>query len=974
MVAKHLIENSFFLELKKRQGMKADAYCGLLPLAEPEAGEALEFIKAVFPSYTPHGMGHSMRILEQLYLAMNNALCSSLSSAELFCLIMATMFHDMGMASPVADNKEQQRKEHHLYAEEPLRRFIEENLRAVRERGRLLTCILFVCRAHGMELESFYGDQDFYKIDMIDGEVLRFGLLGVLLRIGDLLDLDENRSIDFIRRVYPSYFPQGSVYHHERHEQIKQYYISHDKIVVGVWAKNIEEFHIWEGWFHYLEWEILKANTYLHPKICNEFYFPALEYDIEKAAGSNFETEELRFELTDEGALWSILSQSVYTEEFDFIRELVQNGIDAVLMRYYVDTSVELATPSPRGWKIWDRQEKIIVSYSAEQRSLIISDFGTGMNLKEIKQFLFKIADSGYRQQATPRGFSFPAIAKFGIGFISCLSKCEEITIFTQPAKKEPGCMVRLFSNSTRAYFEELAFRPEHGTTICMILKRPYQRDEIRKYLQNMFRYTSVPVEFLDLDFMEKQTDLLLESGNLIKKPTYAHCYIMPHADFEASYQEVGLTRELLYQKSRGKTKVIQEKYDILQETVDNWINERRNFELSKKSFEKELAMLLRQIAGVDTESDIRKEISVIQQHCREWSEQDFVEHSYNLLNRLCDYQDGLQIVVDRLRNEERAFLPPRVVLGKDHLETFFDISTCAVQLTEHFGEKCIFIDPAKKGIHLKECGILFVQCNFEDMETGIEWCSIHGFLYRDGTLTKQLSSIDIDYRNDMRSDFEWISEWEEDYDIFEILEDHLGETGVNIGDGVTTRIRELTLSKEQFCQREEEVCEVCYDYGEWTRHSYMKKGATDFLNSLEHSLHMASDKDFPIHQIRYGQSALFQDGILIDGDPTQIVPLGMCKTRINLCAGARFDLNVTRRYADAAREKLDRWLATIGVIIQNQVIEQLLAAFDSCCLSWDVDALCFATGAANYFERQCAEQTKNLLQKFATVEKHASI
>ena len=86
MVAKNLEGNPFFQLLESRAEKEADArvYAGLLLLTEPEAQEALEFIKGVFPGFTPHGMAHSLRILTNLYQALSDPLREALSAPELW--------------------------------------------------------------------------------------------------------------------------------------------------------------------------------------------------------------------------------------------------------------------------------------------------------------------------------------------------------------------------------------------------------------------------------------------------------------------------------------------------------------------------------------------------------------------------------------------------------------------------------------------------------------------------------------------------------------------------------------------------------------------------------------------------------------------------------------------------------------------------------------------------------------------------
>ena len=125
------------------------------------------------------------------------------------------------------------------------------------------------------------------------------------------------------------------------------------------------------------------------------------------------------FKWTIRELFWDIITKSVYTNEFDYIRELIQNAIDATLLKIYLDDKENIEYQSPRSWHCND---KVMIAYSQKEGTLWVEDYGTGMNENELSNYLFKTANSGYKYMKK-REFMFPAIAKFGIGFVACLTK-----------------------------------------------------------------------------------------------------------------------------------------------------------------------------------------------------------------------------------------------------------------------------------------------------------------------------------------------------------------------------------------------------------------------------------------------------------------------------------------------------------------------------------------------------------------------
>lgn len=874
MLDKSLGQNPMFQMLEGRGGADAKAYTGLLLLVESDAREALEYIKAVFPGFTTHGMGHSLRILEKIERILSDGLRQELSVPEIFCLIMAAMFHDMGMARAAEPDRDRQREQHHLYAEGPLEEFMSQRLTLVKEWRRLYNCILFVCKAHGMERGALYGDKSFYDKDMIEGGVLRFGLLAVLLRVGDLLDLDENRTSGFVRGLNAHYFQDGtSRLHHIRHEHVDRVYLAPEVIEIEVRAENVEEYRLWEWWLGYLEGDILHANTHLMPKLGGALLLPEPKCRVQKAAGADFETEELRFELTEEGRLWTILSQYVYTEEFDFIRELVQNGIDAVLIKDYADLKVPLPAPSPRSWGEWDGGNRVVVAYSARQGSLMVWDTGIGMDSKEVRRFLFRVADSGYRYQAETREFPFPAIAKFGIGFISCLSKCEEVVLLTHPASGAGGCKVRMFSNSVRAFFEKLEGRPDSGTMVCMSLKRRYPAEEVRDYLVKTFRYPSVPVEWLDLDEMGDQEKILRGMGKLrARSAKAAQGAVMSQWEFEERY----------------------ELFDAVRKNA-----------------------------------------------CRE--------------------------------REMSALPPPRWRVGEAQIGPLWRHQVCMVPFGERLNDLRIITDPAEAVRYRDGKGLMAVQCGFTDWELGVEWRSIHCFLYQKGRLVCKLAglwkeggegTVDVGVEGLRELGADQNFDANELLDVNKLLDAYMEKLDHSEQKDVEIYVRTLAVEQETMIQTDLERFWQVVGYDGWHE-----------LEDEEGGFRIRF-KQFPVGQsgenvgsstvigdISRIKSGCYQDGILLDVDPTDLVPMGMCRAQVNLSAGARMELNITRHHVNEAHEVTDKWLSEVGSEIQQQVVRRLKKPLRDWGFQENTGRLCARKRDVleSYFGFQCLSQLRVL-------------
>jgi len=433
-------------------------------------------------------------------------------------LIMAALFHDTGMAMYELEDADKVRTNHSKISTGVLDKYFEDKMQLIPTRDRLKAAIAFACEAHGMSTENLYSCSIYKEKDKIDADDVRFGLLASLIRVGDLLDLDSKRVNEFVLSRFSSKFSKESLEHQCRHLRVDKFYYSPTNLKVEVTAESLEQFKIWSGWLQWLKDEVLHINTYL-----GEYgiIFPVLEKKVNIPEDADFEIEELRFEIDDSGGIWKILSQSIYTDELDFLRELVQNAIDATLFKYYLNSEIELSHQSPRSWSI-DNQSNIVVAISAKRKELYVIDRGVGMNDVDLKRFLFKISSSGYAN-ADNRDFPFPSIAKFGIGFVSCLINATEIEIYTRKENALETHYVSLSSSNNEVILQKKKLDNDfQGTVIKLNLKSAFSFTKIVDYLSKKFIFHNVNIFAINLDDLKSLSEHMGLHGDFecaVKKP-----------------------------------------------------------------------------------------------------------------------------------------------------------------------------------------------------------------------------------------------------------------------------------------------------------------------------------------------------------------------------------------------------------------------------------------------------------------------
>lgn len=184
----------------------------------------------------------------------------------------------------------------------------------------------------------------------------------------------------------------------------------------------------------------------------------------------------------DLNGVLKVLSDSLYSSYQVFIRELLQNSIDAINAR----KSLEAFDPF------------ISVSYFAEGengvRTVCVEDNGTGLTLDEVDEFLSKIGSSSKSRKGVDRD---TFIGQFGIGLLSCFMVSDEVVVVSRSAKG--GDAVKWIGNIDGSYQkmtidQDIAI----GTKVFLRVKDTVKLDEelLEKLLQKYGSFLEVPIQF----------------------------------------------------------------------------------------------------------------------------------------------------------------------------------------------------------------------------------------------------------------------------------------------------------------------------------------------------------------------------------------------------------------------------------------------------------------------------------------------
>jgi molecular chaperone HtpG len=149
--------------------------------------------------------------------------------------------------------------------------------------------------------------------------------------------------------------------------------------------------------------------------------------------------------------LVDLLSHHLYSSPRVYLRELLQNAVDAVTARRIVDA----AAPAS-------------IAVETDGTTLRVTDTGIGLTEPEVHEFLARIGSSSKRDEL---GFAREAfLGRFGIGLLSGFVVAEEITVTTRSATGGPA--VRWTGRADGTYAVEPGEHDVVGSTVELRARR----------------------------------------------------------------------------------------------------------------------------------------------------------------------------------------------------------------------------------------------------------------------------------------------------------------------------------------------------------------------------------------------------------------------------------------------------------------------------------------------------------------------
>ena len=164
--------------------------------------------------------------------------------------------------------------------------------------------------------------------------------MACLLRLGDLLDLDDNRFCPVMLRVAGEIQPSNQA-HIDKHLSIRHFQLDPHRLEITAECKNYEAYEATDQWFKWIEDELRYQMTHWNDIAPNRLFglFPTIgKLEVSLAPPDEIldPGQRPRFGVDPQKTLELFQGAGLYRDRWQSLRELLQNAVDATLIRIWL--------------------------------------------------------------------------------------------------------------------------------------------------------------------------------------------------------------------------------------------------------------------------------------------------------------------------------------------------------------------------------------------------------------------------------------------------------------------------------------------------------------------------------------------------------------------------------------------------------------------------------------------------------------
>lgn len=527
------------------------AYLEWLKALRDRVAPELSYTNVTFPLFTPHDEQnhiHPLFVLTERLLG--SEIIESLNATELFIFACSLYAHDWGMAvsekekkciiglaEPTATDafvlldgdrvaftkllKDNRNADPKALSDIPIElwqthiRLTHAARSAHRVRAffspidaNLGEAIALVSEGHNLDVERL---RAFETALPLQGESANIRALALYLRLIDLFDLAQDRTPyalwKFVSPENPKSTEEWNKHRALSPVVIEQFQQTSRCLKVRGATDEHRVYAALEDLREYCDNQLRLSNGLLNELEAR--YHPHLLHLDWKVEPKGFEPITVRFEF-ERQAMINVLSDEIYQgDHYVFLRELLQNSIDAIRLRHALHQSKNTGVT-------FDGAIHVTVEHQTDGRATVSwTDNGCGMSAFIVRNYLTVAGRSFYHSEDFRKlGVQMDPVSRFGVGILSCFMVGERLEILTRqdPHLESAAEALKIEVHNPKRHLRIQRFLPDSlppvGTTMKVFVASFVPNDEVKlatakldvtEYLNDIAGFVEFPI-YVDED------------------------------------------------------------------------------------------------------------------------------------------------------------------------------------------------------------------------------------------------------------------------------------------------------------------------------------------------------------------------------------------------------------------------------------------------------------------------------------------
>lgn len=606
-------------------------------------------VRDYYSNYTDHGKKHSETILTNILRILGEESIKKFSTLDLWLILEATYLHDCGMYITREEAKKViqddnfksyysnilNNSEHPMYSytqffsqdkngfsynqihynvdyDYAMRFIISSYKRSSHAadfrkvignlkkllHDRIYRILFSISESHGKSFEDVMKLPK--KENGIGNEIGHPIFIACLLRMGDLLDIDNKRFSEKLIENIEDIIPIDSKEHLEKHKSITHFWIDQERIEITATVNSGEEsYNVAEvigKWFSYIEdeynnqlhnWnDIIPKNIGTSLPILGE-----LKIDIENYEYINSKNKP-KFSLDINNTLSLLMGTSIYDKKEKAIREILQNAIDATYLRVFEENKEQLISKDVISLKevkhlFKNKKIEVIINKISEDKEynqwdIIIKDKGIGIDKEHLKYIIeagSSYKDSKKNDLITNMPSWLKPSGNFGIGFQSIFMLTERVNLKSKSLFSQESIDVDLIKpasknyNAGSIYFKKTKF--DYKQEIGTVINFRYRTKKVSNSYTTSGEFTNNYIYAFD-PLIDEEFDI--EIFSLLDMVSEVNSYSLLDIILKKENKEIPLKKSLDENSKEDLKFLAEENYQISLDILDETINRNRHF------------------------------------------------------------------------------------------------------------------------------------------------------------------------------------------------------------------------------------------------------------------------------------------------------------------------------------------------------------------------------------------------------------